>query len=397
MSPKVFVSYSHDSEAHRLRVDEFVSRLRRQNIAVIYDEDIAKIGGPDEGWPRWCERQIVECEYVLVCCTAKFHERFNGEQMPDTGLGVAWEAQSIRQYLYRNPNSNRKVRVLLLQESDRPFIPMTLQPYHVFVATHDESYAGLLGWLKITGNTHAPTSTSVTWLSPAKNFERRLADRLPEFSRFADMLSGLGGKRALLIQGPSSSGKTVLIHECLSYAQHLGAQYAYVDFKGGLSLDEALTSLVFNLGRGMLSETSSCIGTARSYALIADLQRVREPLVLTFDTYQDGSQECKNWVETQLLTRLDRCPALIVAVAGHEVPAQSARSWAPLACTVSLPPIGRVDDWIDFAGRTYGITRLERGHVEALTLTLKGDPGQVSAMLEVIIRALPEAQLEPTR
>jgi hypothetical protein len=60
--PKVFVSYSHDSDVHKARVKDFVSRLRSQDIRVVCDEDIAKIGGPDEGWPRWCERQIVESD-----------------------------------------------------------------------------------------------------------------------------------------------------------------------------------------------------------------------------------------------------------------------------------------------------------------------------------------------
>jgi hypothetical protein len=80
MTAKVFVSYSHDSDEHQSRVATFVARLRGHGIVVVYDEDVASGGGPDEGWPRWCERQIVESDYVLACCTAMFYERFEGKQ-----------------------------------------------------------------------------------------------------------------------------------------------------------------------------------------------------------------------------------------------------------------------------------------------------------------------------
>src|SRR3954451_17992516 len=83
--PKVFVSYSHDSDLHRKRVADFVSRLRNADISVVWDDDVASVGGPDEGWDRWSERQIVECDFVLACCTGLYRERFNGEQPPDAG------------------------------------------------------------------------------------------------------------------------------------------------------------------------------------------------------------------------------------------------------------------------------------------------------------------------
>jgi len=98
--PKVFVSYSHDTDTHGQRVAALVSRLRgEEGVSVVWDEDLASVGGPDEGWPRWCERQIQECEFVLACCTGIYRERFDGEAPPDAGLGVAWEAHRIRDYL----------------------------------------------------------------------------------------------------------------------------------------------------------------------------------------------------------------------------------------------------------------------------------------------------------
>jgi hypothetical protein len=149
MSPKVFVSYSHDSDAHKARVRDVVARLRGQGLVVVFDQDMAGVGGPAEGWPRWCERQIVECDYVLACCTAMFHERFEGEAEENTGRGVAWEALSIRQYLYANANANRKVRALILEESDRAHVPNVLQNYSVFLTTPQDICEELRGWLGV--------------------------------------------------------------------------------------------------------------------------------------------------------------------------------------------------------------------------------------------------------
>ena len=129
MPARVFVSYSHDSDEHKARVRAFVARLRGDGIDVVYDEDVASIGGPDEGWPRWCERQIVELDYVLACCTAMFHAAFRGQADGRRGQGVAWEAISIRQYLYENANANRKVRTLVLEEGASRHIPSALRPY----------------------------------------------------------------------------------------------------------------------------------------------------------------------------------------------------------------------------------------------------------------------------
>jgi hypothetical protein len=47
----VFISYSHDSDAHRDRVLGLSERLRADGIATILDRYVEK-GSPPEGWPR---------------------------------------------------------------------------------------------------------------------------------------------------------------------------------------------------------------------------------------------------------------------------------------------------------------------------------------------------------
>jgi hypothetical protein len=384
MAPKVFVSYSQDDEPHNVRVAEFVRRLRGEGIDVVYDEDLAKRGGPDEGWPRWCERQIVECDYVLACCTALFHERFDAPP----GSGVAWEAQSIRQYL--SENLNRKVRSLIFEPADRAHIPNALRPFSFFVATDDGSYANLLGWLNVNPAPPpaarvvvAPPAT-VDWPSPADNFSRGLCDRVNEFEHFRSVLAGRSEQRILLVQGPSGSGKTALVHECIRYARLQRVPCSQIDFKGAPALEQVFEMLVMDLGKTVLRSAGGC------HNVVVDLQQLRQPLFLAFDTYEDAGQASQSWIE-MLLSRVDLCPALVVSIAGRKIPEHGGRTWAPLAHAVALPPIQGADDWIDFVGRRYGSTGVKRDHVEAYTLALKGDPSQVSAMIDALVHSLPAA------
>jgi hypothetical protein len=394
MPPKVFVSYSHDSDAHKARVAEFVARLRGEGIDVVYDEDLTKVGGPDEGWPRWCERQIVECDYVLACCTAMFHQRFEGEQQEGTGLGVAWEAVSIRQHLYRNPNRNEKVRAVVLEEGDRSYVPNALQPYSVFLVSPNEICAELVGWLKAAAATISleadeAAEIAVGWLPPVEDFSRGLADRSQEFDRFRAMLSGQNSHRILLVQGPSGSGKTALISECVLYARHRRVPVSHIDFKGGLPLEGVFNELLLDFPKAMLPKASACEASARAVAAIADLQEARKPLFIAFDTYQEAPQGGRDWIERQLLPRIARCPALIIALAGQTIPEHSARSWAPLAYPAALPPILSPDDWYDYAGRKHGSSSITRSDIRTLTLATNGNPGQISALIDTLARNSP--------
>ena len=51
--PKVFISYSHDSEAHEDRVLDLANRLREDGIDAEIDQYETS---PPEGWPAWCKR-----------------------------------------------------------------------------------------------------------------------------------------------------------------------------------------------------------------------------------------------------------------------------------------------------------------------------------------------------
>lgn len=71
-SPKVFVSYSWDNDAHKTWVKEFATSLRQDGIDVSLDQWNLV---PGDQLPEFMEREIRENDYVLIICTPRYKER----------------------------------------------------------------------------------------------------------------------------------------------------------------------------------------------------------------------------------------------------------------------------------------------------------------------------------
>jgi hypothetical protein len=118
---RVFISYSHDSDTHRERVLQLATRLRADGADAWLDQFSP---APEEGWPAWAARQIAEAGFVVVVCTRSYAERFS--RPPGQGSGTGWEANMIRQELYRTGGNRRFIPVWF---EDEQHVPVELQPY----------------------------------------------------------------------------------------------------------------------------------------------------------------------------------------------------------------------------------------------------------------------------
>jgi len=125
-APRVFISYSHDSESHSLRVLELCNRLRSDGVDAIIDRYEAL---PTEGWPRWMEKQIELSDFVLVICTEKFRQQFEGRE--ESGRGVQWEGALISNSLYQSRVANKKFIPVIFGD-DGSSIPLPLRAYTFF-------------------------------------------------------------------------------------------------------------------------------------------------------------------------------------------------------------------------------------------------------------------------
>jgi len=124
--PKVFISYSHDSDTHREWVLDLSNRLREGGIDCEIDQyDPA----PDQGWPVWMLQKMQDANYVLLVCTETYRKRFEQREEVGKGLGVTWEGMLVQNQLYRNASRSQKFIPIILQSTDVAYVPDAVYQY----------------------------------------------------------------------------------------------------------------------------------------------------------------------------------------------------------------------------------------------------------------------------
>lgn len=78
-TPKLFISYSHDSRDHQDRVRQLADRFRAEDIDAWIDQYAP---APSEGWPMWMQAQILEADFVLLVCTETYLRRVFADGQP---------------------------------------------------------------------------------------------------------------------------------------------------------------------------------------------------------------------------------------------------------------------------------------------------------------------------
>ena len=138
-APRVFVSYSQDSVDHTGRVLELADALRGRGINVILDQYVHP--APEEGWPRWMDRNLDEAQFVLMVCTETYRCCVMGREETGKGLGVRWEGSLIYNLIYNDrPSGSRFIPILLLPGSEPAHIPNPVQGHSRYgLATFDLS------------------------------------------------------------------------------------------------------------------------------------------------------------------------------------------------------------------------------------------------------------------
>ena len=141
---KVFISYSHDSQAHRDFVRGVADQLRRGGLECVIDQYIN--GFPPEGWLRWMEDQVEVADFVLMVCTETYLRRYRGHET-DGGRGVTFEGVVISQTLYDAYYRNTKFVPVLPEGGDFEYVPLPLKQYSTYMlpTDYDNLYRYLTG------------------------------------------------------------------------------------------------------------------------------------------------------------------------------------------------------------------------------------------------------------
>jgi hypothetical protein len=142
MSEKtIFISYSHDSDAHRAWVLALSERLRTDGIETLLDRYVN--GSPPQGWPRWMLDGLDEAGAVLVVCTETYYRRFRGHGEPGKGKGADWEGAIITQEIYDARSRTLKFVPVLFAPEDEKFIPEPLRGVAYYTLTSESAYQSL--------------------------------------------------------------------------------------------------------------------------------------------------------------------------------------------------------------------------------------------------------------
>ena len=162
-SPKVFISYSHDSQEHKDQVLELADRLREDGIDCTIDQYEES---PAEGWQRWMLNQVEEATFVLVACTEQYDRRFRGREEMGRGKGATWEGGVIIQELYDDQGQNSKFVPITLTLEDGNFIPSPLRGATSYRLNTADGYELLYRRLTNQPRTRKPELGKLRTLAP---------------------------------------------------------------------------------------------------------------------------------------------------------------------------------------------------------------------------------------
>jgi len=138
--PKIFISYSHDSPEHCENVLNLSNKLRNDGIDCALDQYEFS---PPEGWPKWCERHIIESDFVIIINTETYYNRLSGKAPQMSGQGAKWESTLIYQHIFSNDSINHKFIPVVFSSNDVQYIPLILQGTTHYILDNDHAYLNL--------------------------------------------------------------------------------------------------------------------------------------------------------------------------------------------------------------------------------------------------------------
>jgi hypothetical protein len=103
-TPKVFISYSHDSPDHKKWVANLAIRLRQNGVDATLDQwDLF----PGEDVPAFMEKHLPECDYALLICTKRYVEKANAGHG-----GVGYEKMIVTSEMVRRMDIGKFIPII---------------------------------------------------------------------------------------------------------------------------------------------------------------------------------------------------------------------------------------------------------------------------------------------
>ncbi len=366
----IFISYSHDSDAHVGRVGELAKRLKNRGLKVVCDQDV---GDPDEGWPQWSGDQVKSAHRVLVIMTETYSRRWDGLESAGVGRGATHEAQMIYQRLYDEGRKNSFCRVVVFERADSDHIPLDLRRFTKYHA--EEKFDELVEWLRtslpvVTPEVEKAPVELAPWPPLVESFKWRMANRSEECRLFTSIMAGETERRMLFLSGESGRGKSLLVSELMRYLEYLpDCECAHIDCKDSPTDERFQNEICKDFG---FQSENLC-------HQIESSERVR---VLVIDTYEKANEELRRWVEKKLLTAVCRSRRVICVIAGQLTPMREGSRLEDESYFFKLSPITDPEIWVDFHERRENTAAIDPLFIGQLTQLAAGNPSLIRAILE---------------
>ena len=172
-SPRVYISYSWDSVAHKQRVLELSNALRGDGIESHLDQ--YEVGPPS--WKQWQKDQVSAMDFVLMVCTEEYRRRVEDEP----GRGAYTDGQLIQARLAANTNRAWLVAVGFGHYRDnRAAIPAFVGDTEYYNVGHRDGYKRLLARLLGQPLVVAPPVATPRARTSARESEPEPTDRAPQ-------------------------------------------------------------------------------------------------------------------------------------------------------------------------------------------------------------------------
>ncbi len=129
--PKIFISYSHDSDKHKEWVVSLATDLISNGIDVFLDQWDTSLG---DDLPKYMENSVVASDRVLLICTKKYVAKAN-----EGKGGAGYEAMIVTGELISNLGTNKYIPVIAL-DNDGNIVPTSMSTRKYISLSNDELY-----------------------------------------------------------------------------------------------------------------------------------------------------------------------------------------------------------------------------------------------------------------
>lgn len=126
--PKIFISYSHESNEWKEQIRLFVNGMRIHGLDCIFD----KYTPENPLWSNWMREGVYNSDYIFIFCTKSYKEKFiTNSQYKNSGVYA--EAECIRDRLKKSNNEDlNKIFLLFFGEPNESNIPTDITRCHRF-------------------------------------------------------------------------------------------------------------------------------------------------------------------------------------------------------------------------------------------------------------------------